>query len=92
MTNISVVDGFDDLFILKERLNSIREEINLLRWPSPMQNQNAFFHCFMALFIFLMQCGFAFLEAGAVRAKNITNILTKNVLDSLVSNFSTSIF
>ncbi|CAK5114814.1 unnamed protein product [Meloidogyne enterolobii] len=88
MANISV-NGVDDLFVLKEKLNSIREEINLLRWPpKEQQNQNAFFHCFMALFIFLMQCGFAFLEAGAVRAKNITNILTKNVLDSLITIIS----
>ena len=30
----------------------------------------------------VMQCGFAFLECGAVRAKNATNILLKNILDS----------
>ncbi len=29
-----------------------------------------------------MQCGFAFLECGAVRSKNATNILIKNMLDS----------
>jgi ammonia channel protein AmtB len=29
-----------------------------------------------------MQCGFALFEAGAVRAKNVTNILLKNFLDA----------
>ncbi|CAD7698915.1 unnamed protein product [Ostreobium quekettii] len=37
---------------------------------------------FGAYLVFFMQCGFALLEAGSVRAKNTKNILLKNVLDT----------
>lgn len=37
-----------------------------------------------AYLVFFMQCGFALLEAGTVRAKNTKNILLKNVLDACV--------
>ena len=36
------------------------------------------------VFVFLMQLGFALLEAGTVRAKNTKNILLKNLLDACV--------
>ena len=32
-----------------------------------MQNTDSFFLIIMGIIVFLMQCGFAFLEAGAVR-------------------------
>ena len=38
--------------------------------------------------VFLMQAGFGVLEAGAVRTKNVTNILFKNVLDASVASLS----
>jgi len=34
--------------------------------------------------VFMMQCGFAFLEAGCVETKNVTNILMKNFIDCII--------
>ena len=43
-----------------------------------------FFLLIMSIIIFFMQCGFAFMEAGAVRSKNTVNILIKNWLDMCI--------
>ena len=37
-----------------------------------------------AVLVFFMQCGFAMVEAGTVRAKNTKNILIKNLLDACI--------
>merc|ERR1711936_329124 len=47
-----------------------------------------FFLIVMAIVIFFMQCGFAFLEAGSVRSKNTVNILIKNMLDAFIGGVS----
>ena len=51
-------------------------------------NIDAFFLLVMGLIVLLMQCGFAFLEAGSVRSKNTVNILFKNMFDCLLASLS----
>jgi len=45
---------------------------------------DSFYILWAACLVFLMQCGFAVLAAGSIRAKNVRNILLKNGLDACV--------
>ncbi|CAH1780968.1 unnamed protein product [Owenia fusiformis] len=61
-------------------------------FDSVKKNLDIFFLVVVACIIYFMQCGFALLECGAVRSKNTTNILIKNLLDSCIGGLSYWIF
>ncbi|XP_033752653.1 putative ammonium transporter 1 isoform X1 [Pecten maximus] len=72
-----------------ESMMELKAEVEMLKaWQSyTNDNMDQFFLVTMGIIIYLMQCGFALLEAGSVRSKNTTNILIKNLLDSFISGF-----
>ena len=51
-------------------LEDLKQSFDVLK-----MNIDAFFKVMMGIIVFFMQCGFAFLEAGAVRRKNTVNII-----------------
>ncbi|KAL3841510.1 hypothetical protein ACJMK2_019644 [Sinanodonta woodiana] len=55
-------------------------------------NLDQFLLIIMGLCLLFMQSGFALLEAGSVRSKNVTNILIKNVCDSFICGVSYWLF
>merc|ERR1712012_1356758 len=78
-----VVPDLSDIQLLEEKHK------NLNTTTLTMQgNMDNFFLIVMGCIVFLMQAGFAFLEAGAVRSKNTVNILIKNMLDALIGGLT----
>jgi len=71
-----------------EMTNETTTEDPILSIPIIKSNLDKFFLIIMGIVVFLMQCGFAFLEAGSVRSKNTVNILIKNMLDLLIGGIS----
>lgn len=62
---------------LYESTAAMGEEVEGLK-----EGVNVFFLLFAGSLVFFMQAGFAMLCAGSVRAKNVMNIMLKNLLDA----------
>jgi Amt family ammonium transporter len=60
----------------------IQLNTNMALEQSEIDDLNQFYSLICGAMIFLMQCGFAMLCAGSVRAKNVKNIMLKNLLDA----------
>ena len=71
------VFGQDQLIHSIMEHNHINSNISILHdnFVILQRNTDDFFKVILGIIVFLMQCGFAFLEAGAVRRKNTVNII-----------------
>ncbi|ESO95416.1 hypothetical protein LOTGIDRAFT_188698, partial [Lottia gigantea] len=77
------MDGSNGTKDMNNTMTQMEMDFNALQ-----SNLDQFFLLTNGMIVLLMQCGFAFLEAGAVRSKNSTNILIKNLMDQFFAGIS----
>lgn len=65
-----------ELDAMREGLEAAKADAEKLRAETDL-----LWTCIAAFLVFLMQAGFAYVEAGFIRMKNVVNILAKNALD-----------
>jgi len=53
-----------------------------------LDDMNTLWTCIAAFLVFFMQAGFAMVEAGFTRAKNVCNIVMKNLMDFVIGSLA----
>lgn len=69
-----------ELETLKKESEATRADLETAR-----QESDLLWTCVTAFLVFFMQAGFAYVEAGFIRTKNVVNILAKNTIDFLLA-------
>lgn len=64
------------------------EEVPVLTAADLQANLNIVWTCVAAFLVFFMQAGFAMVETGFTRAKNVVNIIMKNLMDFSIGSIA----
>lgn len=72
---------------LQTELETLKKESETTRadLESARKESDLLWTCITAFLVFFMQAGFAYVEAGFIRTKNVVNILAKNTIDFLLA-------
>lgn len=77
-----------EILELKKELGDLKQKISDSETGKNTLNSevNAIWTCIAAFLVFFMQAGFALVEAGFSRSKNVVNILMKNLMDMSIGS------
>ena len=73
-----------DYAALLERVDGLTQQVTTLEASQAVivAEDNTFYLLVCGSFVFMMQTGFATLNAGSIRMKNVKNIMLKSVMDA----------
>jgi Amt family ammonium transporter len=73
-------------------VDGVATQVTILRYLSDIEimqyRGDVLWTCIAAFLVFIMQAGFAMLEAGFTRAKNAINIMMKNIMDFCIGTIA----
>lgn len=78
---VSAQEGIDDSDTTEEVVETTTADEDSATLATLVANLDTVWMLLAAFLVFFMQAGFALVEAGFVRARNVTNILMKNFFD-----------
>ena len=85
---LAMLGFMPDVLAQEETVEVVVETASIISVDDVQSNLNIVWTCVAAFLVFFMQAGFAMVETGFTRAKNVVNIIMKNLMDYAIGSLA----